>query len=99
MLRLQTAGRLPYTGSLGSAVNPGTMAVTLSLIKSDLFTVVFISSTLGEKDRAVMYVKECTAYVFLEEFDGFWLSFKSLIHFEFILCMVLRRVLVSSFYL
>ena len=49
-------------GSLGSAVSPGTMAVTLSLIKSDLFIFVFISSTLGEKDRAVMYVKECTAY-------------------------------------
>ena len=60
------------------------MAVTLSLIKSDLFIFVFISSTLGEKDRAVMYVKECTAYfprrvwwilAFIQVVNPFWVYF------------------------
>ena len=40
----------------------------LSLVRSHLFIFAFISLTLGDeiqKDLAVIYGKECTAYVFL----------------------------------
>ena len=40
----------------------------LSLIMSHLFTFVFISITVGDgiqKDITMIYVKECSAYVFL----------------------------------
>ena len=86
-------------GLSGQCCQPRINAVTLVELFPICLFFFFISSTLGEKDRAVMYVKECTAYVFLEEFYGFWPSFKSLIHFKFILCMVLGKDLVSSFYL
>ena len=42
----------------------------LSLIRSHLFIFVFISITLGQ--RVVIYVRECTAYVFLYELYSFW---------------------------
>ena len=54
----------------------------LSLIRSDLFTFVFISITLGRwaiEDLAVIYVKECTAYIFHKSFIVSHLT--SLIHF------------------
>ena len=47
----------------------------LSLIRSHLFTFVYISITLGGgsiEDLALIYVIECSAYVFLEEFYSFW---------------------------
>ena len=43
----------------------------LSLIRSHLFIFVFISIILGGgviEDLAVIYVRECSAYVFLQEF-------------------------------
>ena len=45
----------------------------------------------------MIYVKECTAYVFLYEFSG--LTFMSLIHLSSFLCMVLGGVLFSFFYM
>ena len=41
-----------------------------------------------------MYVKECTAYIFLQEFSGF--TVKSLIHFIFVYGV---RKLVTFFYM
>ena len=44
------------------------MQKLLSFIRSHLFIFVFISISLGggsKKDLAVIYVKECSAYVFL----------------------------------
>ena len=47
----------------------------------------------------MIYVRECFAYVFLRSFIVSGLTFRSLIHFEFIfLCMVLESVLVSFFF-
>ena len=43
----------------------------LSLIRSHLFIFAFISFTLGDgskKNIAAIYVKECSAYIFLQEF-------------------------------
>ena len=37
-----------------------------------------------QNDIAVIYIKECSAYAFLEEFYAFQSSFRSLIYFEFI---------------
>ena len=58
----------------------------LSLISSHLFVFVFISIILGDrskKDIAEVYVKECSAYVF-RVFIVSSLTFRCLIHFEFI---------------
>ena len=44
----------------------------------------------------MMYVKEYTAYIFLQEFSGFTVKF--LIHFEFIFVYGVRK-LVSFFYM
>ena len=47
----------------------------LSLIRSHLFIFAFISITLGHRvieDPAVIYVRECFACVFLQEFYSFW---------------------------
>ena len=47
----------------------------LSFIRSQMLIFVFISITLGggsKKDLAVIYVKECSSYVFLKELDSFW---------------------------
>ena len=41
------------------------------LIIAHLFIFAFISATLGDRSKkniAVIYVKECSAYVFLQEF-------------------------------
>ena len=59
----------------------------LSLIKSHLFIFVFISVTLKrwvKKDFAVVYVKECFSYVSSKRFIVSGITFKSLIHLEFI---------------
>ena len=43
----------------------------LNLIRSHLFIFVFISIPLGERSKkniAAIYVKECSAYIFLQEF-------------------------------
>ena len=56
----------------------------LSLIRSHLSTFGFVSFALGDRSKkniAAIYVKECSAYVFLEQFIS--LTFRSLIHFEF----------------
>ena len=50
------------------------------------------------EDFAEIYIKACTAYVFLQDFCSFWSYFRSLIHSEFIFCMMLRSVLISFFY-
>ena len=47
---------------------------------------------------AVIYVRECFAYVPSRSFIVSGLMFRSLIHFEVILCRVLDSVLVSFFY-
>ena len=70
----------------------------LSLIRSHLFIFVFICITLGggvKEDLAVIYVKECTAYIFHKSFIVSRLT--SLIHFDFIFVYGVRRC--SSFIL
>ena len=37
---------------------------------------------MGQKDLAVIYVIECSAYVFSKSFIASGLTFRSLIHFE-----------------
>ena len=49
------------------------------------------------EDPAVIYVGECFAYVLLQEFYSFGLTFRSLIHFEFIFVYGVRKC--SSFML
>ena len=64
----------------------------LILIRSHLFIFAFISSILGGgslEDPAVMYVRECFAYVLLVIVSG--LTFRSLIHFEFIFVCGVRK--------
>ena len=69
----------------------------LSLTRSYLFIFVFIFITLGgrPKDTSVIYVKEYSTYVFLQKFYCIRLTFRFLIYFEFILCMILGSVLHS----
>ena len=49
------------------------------------------------EDYALIYVIECSAYDFLQEFYSFWSYIKSLIHFEFIFVYGVRKC--SSFIL
>ena len=64
------------------------LQMLLSFIWSHLFIFVFISITLGggwvKKDLAVIYVKECSSHVSSKSFIVSGLTFRSLIHFEFI---------------
>ena len=47
------------------------------------------------KDLAAIYVKQCCAYIFLQSFVVSGLTFRSLIHFEFV--FILENVLISFF--
>ena len=69
----------------------------LSLVRYHLFIFVFIFVILGDSaERKYCYdFCQCSAYIFLQEFC----TFRSLTHFEFILCMVLKNVLISLFYM
>ena len=52
-----------------------------------MFLFAFISFALGDgflKNIAMIYVKECSAYVSSKSFIVSGLTFRSLIHFEFI---------------
>ena len=62
----------------------------LNLIRSHLFIFVFSLITLGDvsrKDLAVIYVKERSMFS-CKSFIAFGLTFRSLIHFEFIFIFV-----------
>ena len=66
----------------------------LSLIRSHLFTFVFISITLGgwvKEDLALIYVIKCSACFFSESFIVCGLTFRFLIHFEFIFVYGVRK--------
>ena len=70
------------------------MQKLLSLIGTHLFIFVFISITLGGgiiEDLAVIYVRECSACVFLKSFIVSDLTIRFLIHFEFIFMYGVRR--------
>ena len=71
----------------------------LILIRSHcLFLILFsIFWEVGHRDPAVIYVGECFAYVLLYEFLVSGLTFRSLIHFEFIFVYGVRKC--SSFVL
>ena len=49
------------------------------------------SRKLIKRDIAELYVKECSAYVFLQEFYLIWSMVKSLIHSEFIFVYRVRE--------
>ena len=72
----------------------------LSLNRSHLFTSVFISIILKrliQKDTAVIYVKECCMFS-SRSFIVPVLTFRSLIHFEFIFVYGMKNVLISFFH-
>ena len=74
----------------------------LRLIRSHLFTFVFISTTLGGGSWRILrwYMSLSVLPMFSSKsFMVSGLIFRSLIHFEFILCMVLGSVLISFFYM
>ena len=63
----------------------------LSLIRSHFLFVCFYfhySRRWVIKDLVVIFVRECSAYVFLKSFVVSSLTFRSLIHFCLFLCMV-----------
>ena len=73
-----------------------------SFIRSHLFIFVFISITLGGGSKKILlwFMSKSVLPVFSSKsFIVSGLIFRSLIHFEFILCMVLRSVLISFFYI
>ena len=75
----------------------------LSLSRSHLFTFAFTFIILADgikKDFAVIYVRDCSAcFPLRENFIMSGLIFRSLNHFELILCMELRNDLISFFYM
>ena len=74
----------------------------LSLIRSHLLIVVFIDITLGggsERILAVVYVRECSAYVSSKSSIVSSPIFRSLILLSLFLCMVLGSVKISFFYM
>ena len=64
----------------------------LNLIRSHLYTFVFIFITLGDGSNYLpeKYVKECSAYVFIC-FIMSDLTFRSSVHFEFIFAFGVRE--------
>ena len=62
----------------------------LSLIRSHFFVCFYFhySRRWVIKDLVVIFVRECSAYVFLKSFILSSLTFRSLIHFCLFLCMV-----------
>ena len=78
------------------------MQKLLSLLRSYMLNFVFIFITLGggsKKIIAVIYVNECLPIFSSKNFIGSCLTFRSLIHFDFILCMVFENVLIYFFYM
>ena len=69
----------------------------LSLIRSHLF-LIFITESWIQKDISVIDVKDVCVCVSLGVLISS-LTFRSLIHFEFILYMVLKSILISFFYM
>ena len=70
----------------------------LSLIRSQLF--ILFSGTNGLKNILLWFVSKSVLPMFSSgSFIVFILKFRSLIHFEFILCMMLENVLISFFYM
>jgi len=77
------------------------MQKLLSLVRSHLFLVLFFI-TLGnesKKDLAVIFEKEYSVCIFLEEFYGVWSYIWVLHPFCLFLCMVLRSVIISFSYI
>ena len=79
-----------------------TVQKLLSLIRSHLFTFAFISITLGDRSKKILLQfmsKSVLPMSSSRRFMVLGLTFRSLIHFEFNLCMVLESVLISFFYM
>ena len=58
------------------------------------FVFIFITLRGGLKKISLIYVTECSAYVFLQEFIVSGLTFRSLIHFEFIYLFLIKNFLL-----
>ena len=74
----------------------------LSLIRSHLFISVFILITLGGGSKKILlrFMSKSVLPMFSSKsFIVSGLTFRSLTHLEFILCMVLGSVLISFFYM
>ena len=78
------------------------MQKLLSLVRSHLFIFAFISFALGDRSKKILlqFMSKSVLPVFSSR--GFMVSvltFRSLIHFEFLIYMVLENVLISFFYM
>ena len=74
----------------------------LSLIRSHLFIFIFIFIALGVGCRKILMwfmSKSILPVLSSKNFQVSSLTFRSLIHFEFLLCTVLENVLTSFFYM
>ena len=65
----------------------------LSLIRSHLFPFAFISITLGDGSKKILlwFMSECSAYVCSRSFIVSSLTFRPLIHFDFIFVYGIRK--------
>ena len=74
-------------------------AKALSLIRPHLFIFIFITLGGGSKKILLQFMSKSVLPMFSSKsFIFFGLIFRSLIHFELFLCMVLQNVLISFFY-
>ena len=90
--RLKWLSSLPFWGFFVSFMV--FFAMWKLLIRSNLFIFVCIVITLGggsEKDLAVIYVRECSSCFSSKNFILSSLTFRSLIHFEFIFVYGIRE--------
>ena len=74
----------------------------LSLIRSHLFIFVFIFITLGGGSKKILlqFISKSVLPMFSSKsFIVSDLIFRSLIHFEFIFCVMLENVIISFFYM
>ena len=90
-------GYLPDPGiepsSLMSSVLEGNFFTSSAMWEAHLFIFAFISFTFGggsKNNAVVIYVKECSAHVFIQKFYIFNLTHRSQIHFEFVFVYSVR---------
>ena len=67
----------------------------MNLLRSHLFSFIFISLGGGSKKILLQFLSECSSYFSFMSFIAISLRFRTLIHFEFMFCVVLEMVLIS----
>ena len=71
----------------------------LSSIRFPLFIFIFITLGGGSKNILLWFMSKSVLLMFSSSFIVSHLMFRSLLHFEFIFCMMLENVLMSFFYM